>query len=268
MKRDLLLDSLKLLAIILVVVIHLPEVGLGRQGVYPIFANAVFATLSGMFIFKGGNFKKWLKRRWHRLVLPYLVWELVYVILGMCFDVYMNKFNSPSVNEVYHWIFWGDGSVHLWFIVTLFYVQLILWLICYAHERWLRWLSHELILIVISLVCISCFTYGIGGLNVRRMVFMMGFCSLGILLRVPYNCLVGNRFLRDDYTWAKYLMGVYLCHFLFTRIASMLYSFLCKIMPHVLVLTGEIIFAFGASWCFVCLSKQVYWLWGMRKDSV
>lgn len=65
----------------------------------------------------------------------------------------------------------------------------------------------------------------------------------------------------------KYTMGVYLCHFIFTRVVSLSYLRLLGMMPQILVAIVETALAFGASLLFVhCTYKRLYWLWGTKKN--
>lgn len=191
MKRDLLLDYLKFVAILVVVMIHLPGTGM-LCSVFPFNVNATFAILAGMFTFSSSSFVEWLKKRWHRLVLPYLLWEMIYFIANVVFDIVTNRCHSFGWHDICMFVFWGGASVQLWFVITLFYAQILLWL--FASVMKMCGVRSWIALVLLALGGI--WLYGsVDEENIRRTVFMVGYCSLGALLRYPYDKFVGTRFL-------------------------------------------------------------------------
>lgn len=98
----------------------------------------LFAALSGYFLAdgelrraKGGEEGLWTYslRRAKRLLPPYLVWSFVYIVLGRFFDIIIQHQLDPRLNSIGFWlevIFAGNASTHLWFIVCLFYAQVML----------------------------------------------------------------------------------------------------------------------------------------------
>lgn len=127
--RDLLLDCVRVYAMLMVVMIHLPGTHDLLQYICPFDVNALFAILAGMFFSCNVDIHLWLVKRWHRLVVPYLIWESVYIVIGIAFDVACRKFVVPDGVTFCRWLLCGSASVQLWFIAALMYAQLFLFLL-------------------------------------------------------------------------------------------------------------------------------------------
>lgn len=90
----------------------------------------LFAALSGFLMWKGGD-EAWLSyaaKRCKRLLPTYAAWTIGYLAFGVCFDLVIRHAISPGRLALSHWpniIFRGDASCHLWFLISLFYAQLI-----------------------------------------------------------------------------------------------------------------------------------------------
>jgi len=209
---------------------------------------------------------KWFNKRWTRLMVPYLIWEVIYAVVGIAFDVLMHKFEMPSINELYHWVFWGGASVQLWFVVMLFYVQLALWTVVNLCRKLS---SNPSIFAAFAVLSIGGIFWNrfVTQPELHRLVFLCGYCSFGVVLRVLYDRVVGDRLMSVRCVGVcKYTMGIYLCHFLFTRVVTMIYPYLLGLMAQVLAVVVETTLAFGASVLLVHFThKRFYWLWGMKK---
>lgn len=76
------------------------------------------------------SIRKYFLKRLSRLLPVYLFWTLFYLCAsavfavtlkdGLSFDKYL------SLRFWFNVVFWGGASCHLWFIVTLFYAQILL----------------------------------------------------------------------------------------------------------------------------------------------
>lgn len=107
----------------------------------------------------------------------------------------------------------------------------------------------------------------IGYEDLRRFIFVMGYCALGYCVRYFYDLIVGTRFVTGKWNWCgSFVMGIYLCHFVFTRAVSMIYPKLLLIMPQLLAVCVETILAFSASLILVQLTKKRFpWMWGLNR---
>ena len=95
------------------------------------FNVAVFAILSGHFFFLSveDSAKAYLKKRIRRIFVPYMIWSVVYFVVSMAFHALNGRGVSASdftLERIMDMVFWGGTCTHLWFIATLFYVQILL----------------------------------------------------------------------------------------------------------------------------------------------
>ena len=91
---------------------------------------ALFAAISGflMPVVKSGM--GYVRKRAFRLLPAYFVWSLSYCVATVIFDL---LFDGGALNDRYYslsnWIgvlFWGRAATHLWFLICLFYGQVLL----------------------------------------------------------------------------------------------------------------------------------------------
>lgn len=98
------------------------------------FNVGVFAAVAG-FLMRGGRSEEgWLSyvsKRAKRLLPTYFLWSLVFVLATVSFDLLIDGGQlNPRFGTVPFWarvVFRGDASTHLWFLVCLFYAQVVLW---------------------------------------------------------------------------------------------------------------------------------------------
>lgn len=115
--RNFKIDVIKGLGITLVVWGH--AVGVGNLVIYS-FHMPLFFLLSGLFYKPKANF---IKNRFKRLVVPFLAYNVLFVILSyLCgtFDVLCNNFSIFNISAF-------DGPT--WFLVALFILSCIYWII-------------------------------------------------------------------------------------------------------------------------------------------
>jgi len=143
--RNINVDLLRGLCAYVVVFIHTPgdSSRLFWLSVLPP-ANAVFAMLAGWYMLtgltccketsqetkQGQEILSWLKERGHRILLPYAFWSLIYIGLNIALDALLRRpsnFNFHSVGQWVSIILLGRGATQLWFLVTLFYAQALLY---------------------------------------------------------------------------------------------------------------------------------------------
>ena len=100
----------------------------------------LFAALSGYwmgakYLVPGNDadsFFQYALKRARRIIPTYLVWTIVYIVFGLCFDLAVrgglsDKWMSPGF--AIDALFLGGASCHLWFLVCLFYSQVILFMV-------------------------------------------------------------------------------------------------------------------------------------------
>ncbi len=97
----------------------------------------VFAMLAGFFFLsscsKFDSWWKYIRQRGTRLLIPYIFWTVAYICIDIAFDIISGKTLSFQPTQWYYWcniIFMGGGATHLWFLISLFYVQVFLYLFC------------------------------------------------------------------------------------------------------------------------------------------
>ena len=314
--RNLGIDLLRILAIFTVVVIHTASGDIAyRDGVlhYMPLANACFAFLAGWFLFNpsakvlslrdvGGLLVKRLKR----LVFPYLVWEGIYVLANIGFDLMSGKFTPPAATDWIGIVFLGAGSVQLWFVATLIYVQVVLcaMMALFAIVDITKPLRHDIcVIILFNLIggaMLLWREFGIESDYLRRFVFLLGYGALGIGLRFACSkvqsgsSIMGIVFLAGvcgivvSFVWnipeivsvlswcmafgglsvltqlrnivvtaSNCVMGIYLCHVLFTCLIAMSVPMTSKIITngYIIVLANAIV-GFTVSLIFVYCIKR------------
>ena len=95
------------------------------------FNVGLFAAISGFLMNSGTKeFGEYVRKRAIRILPTYLIWSLVYVIATAGFDIVLD---GGHLNERYYslsnWtqvLFCGSAATHLWFLICLFYSQVIL----------------------------------------------------------------------------------------------------------------------------------------------
>ncbi len=100
------------------------------------FNVAVFAAVAGFLMCRSDKtdqigFAAYIAKRAKRLLPTYFFWSLVFVFATVSFDLLFDGGQlNPKYGTVPFWVrvvFGGDASTHLWFLVCLFYAQVVLW---------------------------------------------------------------------------------------------------------------------------------------------
>lgn len=103
---------------------------------------AVFSALAGFFFFGGSreSFGGYLRKRCLRLLVPYLLWTLVYIVFSSGFHTFSTgtpDFSFLKGRRLMAILIHGDASAHLWFVVSLFYAQVMLFPVRAVRLGWL-----------------------------------------------------------------------------------------------------------------------------------
>ena len=97
------------------------------------FNVGVFAAVAG-FLMSGvkrpGELLGYVKKRAGRLLPSYVAWSVVFLLMTIVFDLVLD---GGRVNPRYHtaqfWlsvVFQGGSATHLWFLICLFYAQVVM----------------------------------------------------------------------------------------------------------------------------------------------
>ena len=94
------------------------------------FNVGVFAALAGVLMVDSVNREGYIARRFKRILPTYALWSLIYIASTTTFDL---LFDGGQINPTYltmdFWlkvVFIGDAACHLWFLICLFYAQMVL----------------------------------------------------------------------------------------------------------------------------------------------
>lgn len=163
----------------------------------------VFGLISGFLMVFTVKTKqtKWtlfVSKRIKRLLLPYLAWSLFFVSANCLFDHFMGHpltFNIWSAKQWIITLVTGSSGPHLWFLVALFYGQLVLyWPVRFMSEKkyaWLPFLCLGVLALAVAVACaekVSCWSeFGI--YHVRLFAYLAFGISLAILYPKLKNML-------------------------------------------------------------------------------
>ena len=313
-ERNVGLDLLRVLAIFTVVLIQSASTDISyRNGLlhYMPPANACFAFLAGWFLFKpesllSEKIGQLVLKRVNRLVIPYLIWEIIYVLINMGFDLLSGQFQMPDCSNCWGIVFLGSGSVQLWFVATLIYVQVVLcaMMALFTLINKNKVCRHDIsVIILFNLIGVAMLSWKASGIDcdyLRRFAFLLGYGAFGIGLRFALSkvqsvsSIMGIVFLAGvcgivvSFVWnipeivsvlswcmafgglsvltqlrnivvtaSNCVMGIYLCHVLFTRLIAMSIPMTSKIITngYIIVLANAIV-GFVVSLIFVYCIKR------------
>jgi len=129
-------DLLRVVAIFGIVGCHLnlPNMTHGAEILkrYTDYNVGVFAALAGFFLFSShdADFTTYVKKRAKRLLPSYFVWTFIYVAFSTALHVVQGRGVDGRLFTMVGWadiLLRGNSSCHLWFVISLFYAQILLW---------------------------------------------------------------------------------------------------------------------------------------------
>lgn len=148
MQRDLReLDFIRWIAVVSIILIHVS----GRYVEYKTagfflnqlvrFAVPAFVILSGYLLryrYSPENnlsFNIYIKRRFNKILIPYLCWTVIYLVFGSSRPV-MDGFNLAALQQLAKTVLTGSAADHLYFVVIIFQMYLAYPVILYLMKRW------------------------------------------------------------------------------------------------------------------------------------
>lgn len=155
-KREEWCDIAKGIVIILMIIGHMPNYipNFVRELIYS-FHMPFFFIISGYWFNKDKYvFKDFFIKKVKHLLVPYLIFSIVFFILLLLFSIY-------SDNDIERWIenifIWGNGISILWFFMALFGAEIIY----YCISKYLSFYSRIIVIIFTSLVGMILYNYKI-----------------------------------------------------------------------------------------------------------
>lgn len=198
------LDQLRALAIIGVIGIHVSQYFLGSlTGVSFLFisefAIPIFLMISGILLLnKEYSIRGFLKKRYPRIIIPFLFWGGIYIIFAILFQNMAFHFSSLETAMLFIFnMFMGIKGyiVHFWYVWLILSVYLFLPII----NKWIKNSSFsEIKYFLLIWIITSIFTtFGLSYYNIDLRYFAgpIGFVILGYYLANDNNKLIGNIFL-------------------------------------------------------------------------
>jgi surface polysaccharide O-acyltransferase-like enzyme len=171
------INSLRLIALFAVIVLHISAIPLGQYGHVPIntwltadfynalvrFAVPVFVMITGaLTLHREYELGSFLKKRLSRVVVPFLFWSLVYVWYSWYNEELVFSTDAwTSVKQVLHQLKYGS-SYHLWYVYMLiglyFFIPIISKFVRNATKREIEYfLAMWMITMIITQPLISRF---------------------------------------------------------------------------------------------------------------
>lgn len=97
------------------------------------FNVGLFAAVAGFLMCDGRNCQGWFAyvcKRVRRLLPIYFIWSVVFILATVAFDLLLDGGRlNPKYGTMTFWgrvVFQGDAATHLWFLICLFYAQVVL----------------------------------------------------------------------------------------------------------------------------------------------
>lgn len=119
-KRKYWIDALKVFAILLVVLGHVPTKNAVVSGSLYAFHMPLFFILSGYLARKQNSIKEALHKSWIQLMVPYIL----YVIIGIIIDRIINNYYEIFIDEILLGMPSG-GVSPIWFVFVLFFIKIL-----------------------------------------------------------------------------------------------------------------------------------------------
>ena len=162
-------------------------------------------------------FKVFIKRRSLSLLFPWLIFSIINSVLKLCVLTITHSLTYSDVkNEMIAFFITGNGTV--WFLTTLFFVELVFWLIKKS-----KFLFISTIYIIITMIFL-CLPYMLQGLVINpfgsvivRTISGCGYYGIGFF--------VASILMRSKSCWNKRIIGIFLI-----IVGGMLYAgFKCSV---------------------------------------
>ena len=141
MERDKAIDSIKGIGIILVVLGHLPITKTLFLSIYGVHMP-LFFFISGLLFTENNNLIEFLKKKWIRILKPYLIYSLLSFILHRILYYYTNNSEITTLQTFVISIAWGtptsellNWNTPLWFLTCLFCLQLFFYFILKIEKK-------------------------------------------------------------------------------------------------------------------------------------
>jgi fucose 4-O-acetylase-like acetyltransferase len=138
----------------------------------------------------------WFKSRLHRIIIPYLLWTVVYVLLNVAFDTLSKKPANFLQLDWHGWLgvlFCGEGATHLWFLPTLLYAQCFLFLGWVLGRARMNERTLAAFCVVIGICVLSVYPSIGEAYYLRKLAFMAGYVFLGGLMVIVLPWLSTQR---------------------------------------------------------------------------
>lgn len=115
----------------------------------------IFAALSGYLMVLGrwDGWGAYVRKRAKRILPIYAVWTIVYLIFSAVFQIVADGAVNARYFDVGWWVdvfFWGAAATHLWFLMSLFYAQVVMAGL-FRKLPSVYWIGSSLVLISISI---------------------------------------------------------------------------------------------------------------------
>ena len=122
-----------------------------------------------------------------RILPTYFVWSFIYVVATVVFDLVLDggRLNERfySISNWAQVLFCGSAGTHLWFLICLFYAQIMFFVLNFGMERAkLQNTARKMLLGVVSVVLLVCSVY-FPNWHCLYPVRLMAFMLLGYVLK-------------------------------------------------------------------------------------
>jgi len=160
-----------------------------------LFHMPLFFFLSGILFNKDISFRTFLKKKGRTLVIPYMFFRTFALVFDVCYALVRGNNVISIIHDSLRNTFVLDPNDTTWFLIALFFIQLIVWLLS-------KYMKNRMLIAVVCLVS-SFFQY------------MYGFsfpCQLTKVFKYMVffyaGCLIGNKVLfRTNYKKIMVVIG-------------------------------------------------------------
>ena len=197
------------------------------------FSVPIFFMISGaLLLSKDYALSDFMKKRFIRLIPPFLFWSLVYIAYTLLYMFYRG--DTFTINDILNFIgtsFLEGSQFHLWFV----YMIIGLYLLVPMVRKWIRTASPGSILIALFIwLVFVIFNYGElisykPTLDFRYYLGYLGYMILGYFLLKNNNKLINNKWVAVSLIFignALTIVGTYFISLKSGSFISNLYSYL------------------------------------------